>query len=183
MVEKDGEGAQRRVCAVDWASLYERWQAGESEQGLAEAFNLVPETVKWRCRWIDKVFPRFGRVQMLASLVRRLEEADSALTAGEALDAERRAKAVLALIRAARALETWTMDGSKPNAETPAGDTLSDGAYARAELERRLLHLIDFEEKRQSRAGPALRDPAERSGGDASPLDLGDMGEAGPDPA
>jgi hypothetical protein len=185
MVEKEGEGAKRQVYAADWAAIFQRWRAGEDEVVLAKAFDIRPDTVKSRCRWIDKAFPRLGRLQMQASLTARLEEAEAVLVKGQALEAERRAKAVFALIRAARALETWMRDDAKPgpNGMTPEEEELSDYEVSKAELERRLLRLIDFEERRQKSADAAQRGEAEPRRDDTPGLDLGGVGETGSDPA
>ena len=103
MVENISQRRRRQVYTADWAAIHERYLAGETEEALAKIYGLAPSTLKERCRWITQAFPPGAPTRMLAALIRRLEEAQARLEAGEALDAERRAKAVTALVKAARA--------------------------------------------------------------------------------
>ncbi len=149
----------RTVYAADWAALFERFRHGEEPAVLARDFNLALSTVETRCRWIEKVFPTRAHFQKLVTFRQALERAEDHLLQGEAPQAEREAKALYALIRTARALESWTME--KPNSKTPGApvsqpEVSSDYDDPRAELERRLLRLIDLEAKRgQPGQGPS----------------------------
>lgn len=143
----------RTVYAADWAALFERFRHGEPPEVLAADFNLAVSTVETRCRWIEKAFPTRLQFQKLVSFRQALERAETLLTEGDPLKAEREAKALYALIRAAKTLESWTME--KPNSKTP-GAPVSEPEVsehhdrARAELEARLLRLLHIESKRRS---------------------------------
>lgn len=186
MVENVSERRKRQVYTADWAAIHERYLAGETEEALAEVYGLAPTTLKERCRWIARAFPPGAPMRMLAALIRRLEEAQAKLETGEALEAERRAKAVIALVRAARALESWSMDKPKTPRSAPSHQE-ADPTHEdpRVELERRLLHLLDYERKRQrggsedSAQHPSV-DPGDGAG---PPASLDELGATGPDPA
>ena len=178
MVEMNPERRVRKIHTGDWAALYERFRHGEDPEALAEDFNLAPETVKSRCRWIENAFPTVEAIQKLITLRIRLERAEARLAGGEPLEAEREAKAILALIRAARALESWIMETS--NSKTPAApksepEVSSDYDDPRAELERRLLRLLDVESKRRGLGGhsgsPEHQNPPDEVGADQSPTE------------
>ncbi len=151
MVEMNRETKPRTVYAADWAALFERFRHGEEPAVLAADFNLAVSTVESRCRWIEKAFPTRMHFQKLVSFRQGLERAEAHLTEGDPVRAEREARALLALIRAAKALEGWTME--KPNSKTQGAPVsepeVSHHEDARAELEARLLRLLAIEAKRQ----------------------------------
>lgn len=189
MVEQVTVRRRREVYTADWAAIHERYLAGESEVALAEVYGMAPTTLKERCRWIAQAFPPGAPMRVLAALIRRLEEAQAKLESGEPLEAERRAKAVTALVRAARALESWSMDKAKTPRSAPSHQE-ADPAHEdpRAELERRLLHLLDFELKQEGRGEGAGADPAQpshdhRCDGDGAALPVEQLGETRSDPA
>lgn len=72
-----------------------------------------------------------------AALRRLLDEAHEALAGGEAVDAERRAKAVSALVRAERDVAEFYA--------AAAADTEDDAEAQRAELLSRITRLIEAE--------------------------------------
>ena len=189
MVENVSERRRRQVYTADWAAIHERYLAGESEEALSKIYGPAPSTLKERCRWITQAFPPGAPKRLLATLIRRLEEAQATLEAGEPLEAERRAKAVIALVKAARTLESWTMNTPKAPRSAPSHQE-ADPAHddPRAELERRLLHLLDFELKQHGRSNGAGEDPAQRPADDrrdcgGAPVSVDELGEAGTDPA
>ncbi len=104
---------------------------------------------------MENIFPPSAPTRLRAQLARRLGDALTTLLNGKALDAERQAKAVTAILRACRELENWTMESANsktPDAPVSGPEVSSDYDDPKAELERRLLRLLDIERKR--RAGP-----------------------------
>lgn len=188
MLKNLSERRRRQVYTADWAAIHERYLAGETEEALAKIYNLSPRTLKERCRWIAQAFPPGAPQRLLAALMRRLEEAQAKLEAGDALHAERQAKAVTALVRAAQSLENWTM--KKPKTPRPApSHQEANTAHEdpRVELERRLLHLLDYEFKRREQGEGAGDDPAQRStddrcDGPGPAVSLDELGAARADP-
>lgn len=149
MVEKDSETPKRGPRKVDWIAVHTRWSEGRSAAWIADQFGLQPATVSLRCGWIDTHFPPTAPARFKATLARRLEASQAALEAGEPIEAERQAKALLAIVRAAKAVEEWIMDNDA--AETPADPGPEANAHddPRAELERRIAHLVAEEFKRE----------------------------------
>jgi len=142
MLDNNTPTASGRGRRFDWIAIYEGWKRGRSAQALAREHGLGADTVALRCGWIDQNFPPGAPARLLVSFARRLDEAHQVLERGETVEAERRARALTALIRAARALEEWTMEQkSKPasalTAEADREDEL-DLKSARAALEGRL---------------------------------------------
>ena len=103
MVEETDETPPSGRTA-DWASLYERWRRGEDPGALALAYGLAESTVVERCRWVTKMFPPDAPARLRHRFAARLRAAEAALDCGEPAEAERRAKALIALVRAARTL-------------------------------------------------------------------------------
>ncbi|MFP4518806.1 MAG: hypothetical protein ACLFQ5_05065 [Oceanicaulis sp.] len=135
MVEKseDTPPSPRRA---PWALIYERWRDGESAAQLAPVYNLAESTVHERCRWIDNAFPPDAPARLRHRFADRLRRVEAALDRGEPLEAERRAKALTALIRAARALQDW----SEPERAAPAAkEARSEPVDAKLALKRALL--------------------------------------------
>ena len=152
-----------------WVAIYERWQAGQSARQIAKVFDISERKIALRCGWIDQHFPPGAPARLMTHFTRELDEARKVLDAGEGVDAERRAKAILALVKAARALEDWSMDKSKI---ADSATSSHEAAYdPKAELERRLLEYAERERK----AELARRAYARSSRGDD--LALGDMGK------
>jgi hypothetical protein len=121
---------------VPWALLYERWRGGATAAQLAEAYNIAEQTVADRCRWIENAFPPDAPAHLRHRFTRRLRAVEGALDEGAPVEAERRAKALIALIRAARALEDW----SDPKRAAPAAKELASEPFdAKAALKRALL--------------------------------------------
>jgi len=153
MVETDTKTPRRGPRGVDWIAVHDRWSEGRSAGWIAERFGLTTRYVSNRCSWIDNHFPPFAPVRFKAGLARRLEDAFSALERGEPVEAERRAKALLTILRAAKAVEEWTMtmdDAAQPAEATPEAKAEDD---PRAELERRLGNLLDAELERRAAGG------------------------------
>ena len=129
----------------DWVAIHEGWRAGQTAETLAEAFGPKVKTIIQRCVWIDQFFPPPAPARMIAELNHRLLEAMTRLDDGDAVQAERLAKTIAALIRAGRDLKQWseTMTDNKTGgtpaaqAEAPQGEKQD----YHAELERRLTRL------------------------------------------
>ncbi|MGJ3231323.1 MAG: hypothetical protein ACFE0P_05965 [Oceanicaulis sp.] len=133
---------------VPWAQLHERWRHGETAAQLAQAYNLAESTVYERCRWVDNAFPPEAPAVLRHRFTQRLRAVEAALDGGAPLEAERKAKALIALIRAARALEDW----SEPAlAAKPAQETRREPFDAKAALKRALLER--FKRARDKPAG------------------------------
>ncbi|MGX6647071.1 hypothetical protein ACWCOP_03890 [Maricaulaceae bacterium MS644] len=158
---------------ADWAALYERWRIGETPEDLALAYGLAPSNVRERCRWVERMFPPDAPARLRHRFARRLMAAEAALDAGSPLEAERRAKALVALVRAARALENWSepQNAAAAEAEESGGEPFDAGA----ELERRLLAQIRGERREALRA-PA--DAGAKAGRAGEPESLAEGGTA-----
>jgi hypothetical protein len=145
---------------ADRAALYERWRIGETPDELAQAYGLAPCTVRERCRWVERMFPPDTPARLRHRFAQRLMAAEAALDTGSPIEAERRAKALVALVRAARALENWSepQHAASAGAEEGRGEPFDAGA----ELERRLLEQIGGE-RRQALRAPA--DAGAKAGG------------------
>lgn len=119
---------------MDWIEIHDLWSAGHSPAWLAERFGLGQRYITERCAWVDNHFPPTAPVRFKAGLIRRLEAAVSAMERGEPAEAERAARALAAIIRAAKALEEWIMDtdtAAQPAEPTPEANAYDD---PRAEL-------------------------------------------------
>jgi len=128
----------------DWVAIYEGWRSGESADQLAETFGLKASTIHLRCGWLDQNFPPWAPRRRLAELNLLLCRAQGDLETGDLAQAERRAKAVTALIRAGRALHDWSehmnTDVSNqtgaPDRETASSETHDYRAELAARLHR-----------------------------------------------
>ncbi|MCR9128844.1 MAG: hypothetical protein NXI12_04925 [Alphaproteobacteria bacterium] len=155
MVEKDSENTKAGRRMVDWMAAHDLWTQGHDAAWIADQYGVNRRTIADRCAWIDAHFPPFAPVRFKAALARRLDEALVSLERGEAVEAERRAKALQAILRAAAAVEEWIMDNdtaAKPAEPAPEANAHDD---PRAELERRLGNLLDHELKRRAARGGA----------------------------
>lgn len=156
MVETDSESRRIGPRDTNWVALYDAWIRGASAEHLADTYGLAITTVTQRCGWLDQHFPPGQPVRMIASFTRNLDAARTLLDSGEPLQAERSAKALIALMRAARTLEDWTMDRDKPAADAapkPEAEAPIDHEELRTALERRLQYLLELELKRQGDTG------------------------------
>ena len=164
---------------VDWIAVHELWSEGHGAEWIAERFGLTTRYVQVRLSWIDSHFPPVAPVRFKAALARRLDEALAALERGESVEAERKAKALQAILRAATAVEEWIMDNDA--AAKPAEPSQEANAHddPRAELERRIAHLLDRELKRRA-AGSGAAESGPDSGVAHDPGGAGDSpGEPG----
>ena len=154
---------------VDWIAVHDLWAEGHGPEWIAQRFGLTTHYVRVRCSWVDSHFPPAAPVRFKAALARRLDEALAALERGEPGEADRKAKALHSILRAAKAVEEWTMDNktaAEPSQPEPEANADDD---PRAELERRIANLVAAEFKRKPYA------PA-GGGSDAVRADLGDDG-------
>lgn len=170
MVEKDTESPKRGSRGADWIAVHQLWAEGHDAAWIAAKFGLTRRYVSSRCGWIDAHFPPGAPLRFKAGLARRLEAALATLERGEAAEADRHAKALLTIIRAAKAVEEWTMDNrtaAEPAQPEPEAKAEHD---PRAELERRINNLVAEEFKREpytagaERSGAARVDLSEASG-------------------
>jgi hypothetical protein len=157
---------------VDWIAVHDLWTEGHGPDWIAERFGLTAHYVRVRLSWIDSHFPPTAPVRFKAALARRLDDALAALERGEPLEADRKAKALHSILRAAKAVEEWIMDNesaaqpAEPEPEATADDD------PRAELERRIANLVAEEFKREPYT------PTAGGAGAAHP----DRGDGGGDP-
>ena len=173
MVGIAGAEAPDEKIRKRWVAIYAAWQAGCSSQELAQKFDLSARTIARKCGWMDRHMPIAPAARLRAEITRGLLDARRTLDTGDGISAERQAKAVVALVKAARALEDWTMNTSTT---ASSSETDEETTYdPKAELERRLL---DYEE-RERKAELARR--AQRQRGRSPGLELENMGEAQPD--
>ena len=147
MVEKKGEALADTQIETDWVSVYEGWKDGHSAKHLSRRFGITAELIECRCSWLDQHLTPGTPQGLMAHFSRELDEARKVLDGGDGVDAERRAKALIALVKAARALEDWTLETSKTSNATPANE--GHDYDPRAELERRLLDYAERERKAQ----------------------------------
>ena len=132
---------------ADWPALYERWCEGEPAARLAADFNLQEKTIADRCRWLDNMFRRDDPAILRFRFTRRLHDAEAALDDGSVVEAERKAKALIALIRAARALQDWC---EPEPAASAAQEAASEPFDAKAALKRALFERFKQERDRRS---------------------------------
>lgn len=184
MLNKNSDDTPRQQRDNPWPEIFERWQRGESVEALAQAFGRSPVTIRDRCRRVEIFFPPGTPLCLRAQLGRRLADAHATLITGSALEAERQAKAVLAILRAVRALESATMDRQKTTPARPSREPemACDYGDPRAELERRVLRLIDVESARRQGQGQSRRaedDPQNADlAGDKAGECLDELGQA-----
>lgn len=139
--EKQVSGQGKRF---DWIAIYDGWRLGQSAEGLAQTFGLKPSTITMRCSWLDQHFPPCAPRRRLAELNLLFDRAQADLESGDLAQAERRAKAVTALIRAGRALQDWSEhmntdvsdQTGAPDRETASSDTHDYRAELAARLHR-----------------------------------------------
>ena len=151
---------------ADWSALYELWRGGAPPGQLADAFDISESVLVERCRWLDEAFPAQAPFTLRRQFMVQLHEAQAALEAKPPLEAERRAKALIALIRAARALEDW----SQPEpAVSAAQETRGEPFDVKAELKRVLLER--FRRERAAEGGrPDVDETGLRGAGGEQPL-------------
>lgn len=139
---------------TDWLAVYLEYEAGTPAEELAERLGYQVQTIRNRACHYRQVLVRLD-INLPDRLGLHLSVAEQAIAAGQTADAERAAKAVLAVIRAARSLEQWRgdMEKDKPDSasETDADITIEE---LRAELEQKIARLIEDRARKAEMAMP-----------------------------
>ena len=91
----------------DWAAIREARRAGMSLEGLALREGIALQYLKDGLMWVERVLPASRTDSLKVRLEAHLEAAEAALARGEMADAEKRARAVSALLKAAMSVDDW----------------------------------------------------------------------------
>ena len=91
----------------DWQAIREAHRAGMSLEGLALREGLSATYLKEGLVWVDRISPASRTTSLKLRLEAHLEAAEEALARGETADAEKRARAVSALLKAAMSVDDW----------------------------------------------------------------------------
>lgn len=138
MVEKLNETEpDAREIVRNWRALWFEREAGTPTREIAERLGLTYAWVRDRLAMEARSMPKDGPGRLAARLEYLLIQAEGSIATDPAA-AERTAKVVLAMTRAAEAVAAF----SAQNTVTEAGADNERTDY-RAELERRLARIID----------------------------------------
>lgn len=91
----------------DWLAIREAHRAGMSLEGLALREGIGVPYLKDGLMWVERVAPASKTASLKVRLEAHLEAAEAALARGETADAEKRARAVSALLKAAMSVDDW----------------------------------------------------------------------------
>lgn len=91
----------------DWMAIREARRAGMSLEGLALREGIGVPWLKEGLQWVDRILPDSKTASLKVRLEAHLEDAEAALARGETAEAERRARAVSALLKAAMSVDDW----------------------------------------------------------------------------
>lgn len=91
----------------DWLAIREARRAGMSLEGLSLREGIGVPYVKEGLQWVERILPASRTASLKARLEAHLEAAEEALARGETADAEKRARAVSALLKAAMSVDDW----------------------------------------------------------------------------
>ncbi|AZU04606.1 hypothetical protein X907_2083 [Glycocaulis alkaliphilus] len=91
----------------DWLAIREAHRAGMSLEGLALREGITLQYLKDGLGWVERVSPASKTASLKVRLEAHLEAAEAALARGETADAEKRARAVSALLKAAMSVDDW----------------------------------------------------------------------------
>jgi transcription elongation GreA/GreB family factor len=99
--------AKRAPPRRDWLAIREAYRAGMSLEGLALREGLGVTYLKEGLMWTERIAPATRTGSLKLRLEAHLEAAEAALARGEMADAEKRARAVTALLKAAMSVDDW----------------------------------------------------------------------------
>ena len=91
----------------DWLAIREAHRAGMSLEGLSLREGIGVPYLKDGLMWVERILPASKTASLKVRLEAHLEAAEKALARGETADAEKRARAVSALLRAAMSVDDW----------------------------------------------------------------------------
>ncbi|MFC4724384.1 hypothetical protein AB6B38_06985 [Glycocaulis abyssi] len=91
----------------DWLAIREARRAGMSLEGLALREGIGVPYLKDGLMWVERILPASKTASLKVRLEAHLEAAEEALARGETADAEKRARAVSALLKAAMSVDDW----------------------------------------------------------------------------
>lgn len=156
---------------TDWLAIFLEYEAGVSADDLATRLGCQVGTIRNRASHYRQVLSRL-EMNLGERLKLHLSVAEQAIAAGQTTHAEKAAKAVLAIIRAARSLEQWRGDMQKDSVPG-ASQTHEEMSIEelRAELEQKIARLIE------DRANKAeMAQPVQSGAIETDDVELGDPG-------
>lgn len=133
----------------DWLAIREAYRAGISIEGLALREGLSTPYLKEGLGWVERISPASKTASLKQRLEAHLEAAEAALARGEMADAEKRARAVSALLKAAISVDDWArLAEIARKAETSEAQTHAHTREALLEELRRRLSRLDAKASR-----------------------------------
>lgn len=155
----------------DWFAIREARRAGMSLEGLALKEGITPGYLAEGLSWLERLMPQNRTASLRARLEHHLGAAEALLADGKPLEAERQARAVSAMLKAASGVEDWArLAEAARNAERSEAQTHAHTREALLEELRRRLSRLDGGPSDKSEAGAA---------GTASGLDGREGGTSG----
>lgn len=147
------ENTQKRR---DWFAIRDARLAGMSLEGLALKEGLTVRYLADGLCWLERLMPQNRTASLRSKLERHLEAAESLLADGKPLEAERQARAVTAMLKAASGVEDWARL-SEAARQTLASEAQTHAHTREALLEelRRRLSRLDGGPSDKSEAGAA----------------------------
>ncbi|MGP1274560.1 MAG: hypothetical protein ACQRW7_03975 [Caulobacterales bacterium] len=137
----------------DWLAIREAHRAGMSLEGLALREGISSRYLKDGLVWADRIIPASRTASLKLRLEAHLEAAEAALARGETADAEKRARAVSALLKAAISVDDWArLAEIARKAETSEAQTHAHTREALLEELRRRLSRLDAKAGRDGTA-------------------------------
>lgn len=150
------QGARDRAS---WPAMYAAWRAGASVPALAEKYGFNTAYLADGLRAAGRIWPDRLASALGAAMTRELLEAAGALEEGEPGTAEKRARALTALIKAAEALDGW-----RERAQAAAKDQAMAGIDARDKLEAERRDFLERLERAVRARCPEDFVPSEQDG-------------------
>jgi hypothetical protein len=140
----------------DWFAIREARLAGMSLEGLALKEGITPGYVAEGLQWLERLMPHDRTASLRTKLEHHLEAAERLLADGQALEAERRARAVTAMLKAASGVEDWArLAEAARKAERSEAQTHAHTREALLEELRRRLSRLDGRPPDANKAGAA----------------------------
>ncbi|MCC5980873.1 MAG: hypothetical protein JJU26_04045 [Oceanicaulis sp.] len=140
----------------DWFAIRDARLAGMSLEGLALKEGITPGYVAEGLQWLERLMPHDRTAILRAKLERHLEAAESLLADGKPLEAERQARAVTAMLKAASGVEDWArLAEAARQAERSEAQTHAHTRDALLEELRRRLSRLDGGPPDKNTAGAA----------------------------
>ncbi|MFN3834301.1 MAG: hypothetical protein ACK4NO_00225 [Glycocaulis sp.] len=140
----------------DWFAIREARLSGMSLEGLALKEGLTERYLADGLQWLERLMPQNRTASLRSKLERHLEAAEGLLADGKPLEAERQARAVTAMLKAASGVEDWArLSEAARKAERSEAQTHAHTREALLEELRRRLSRLDGRPPDENKAGAA----------------------------